>query len=109
MGTRIEKMSPSNATRYVNECARSRDFCLIMKSHASDRLLERDLLQADLMYLLKNGFIYKDCEPATKPDICKYTIEGTTPNSNGRTICAVVIPAPNNQIKIVTIFWKDEK
>jgi len=77
--------------------------------HAKQRLMERDLLVRDLIHLLKTGFVYDDPEPAMQPDHFKYCMEGTTPNSDGRTVRAVVIPSGGSEIQTVTVMWRDEK
>ena len=79
-----------------------------MAKHAKERLQERELIQADLLHVLKQGFVYNDPEPASRDGYFKYRIEGPTPNSGGRNICAVVIPG-GTVIKVITIMWRDEK
>jgi hypothetical protein len=59
--------------------------------------------------LLKTGFVYEEPEPSTREGHYKYQIEGSTPNSEGRMVRAVVIPDGNCAIKIVTVMWKDER
>lgn len=103
------KLNPAEATKMVNHCARQDALNLGWTTHAKDRLIERDLLIDDLMALLKNGFILDEPVPATREGVFKYQIEGTTPNSNGRIVKAVIIPDGKCFIKIVTIMWKDEK
>lgn len=69
----------------------------------------RDLIVGDVLYILKNGFVYEDPEPATQPKLFKYKIETRTPNSNNRSVRIVIIPDCNTcWIKIVTVMWADE-
>ncbi|WP_417487738.1 DUF4258 domain-containing protein [Maricaulis sp.] len=77
--------------------------------HVKERLLERGLIEADLLHILKFGFVYEEGEAATREGYYKYRIEGTSPNSDGRTLVAVVIPSQSCALKVVTIMWKDEK
>ena len=76
--------------------------------HAKEQLLTRDLITGDVLHVLKHGFVYEEGEPATRQGLFKYNVECVTPNSGGRTIVVVVIPSQANQLKIVTVMWKDE-
>jgi hypothetical protein len=77
--------------------------------HLHKRLEERDLMMSDILHLLKTGFVYDEAEPSTREAHFKYRIEGKTPNSDGRTVRAVVIPSDGCALKIVTIMWRDER
>ncbi len=103
------KWSPAEATRRINECAKSPMLNVARTRHAKDQLLERDLIMGDLLHLLKTGFVYEEPVPATREGFFKYRIEGTTPNSGRRTVRAVVIPNGDCNLKIVTVMWRDEK
>ena len=104
-----EKLSPSKATDEVRQLAKTDTLDISKTIHAEDRLSERDILTGDLLYLLRNGFIYEEPERATRPDLWKYVIQGETPNSGGRTLCAVIIPDIKTcHIKFVTCYWKDK-
>jgi len=102
-------LSPSKATREINKLPRD-PLCDLSKSpHAEDRLEERTILTSDLLCLLRKGFIYELAEASTQKNLWKYKIEGVTPNSNRRTITAIIIPDfKTKHIKIVTCYWKDE-
>ncbi len=102
-------MTPAQATRFINANAKSNKFNLVFTLHIGDRLDERDLVMRDLLYLLETGFVYDDGKESTQAGIFKYLIEGTTPNSGGRQLAAVVVPFPSGDLKVVTIMWKDEK
>ena len=52
-------------------------------------MASRDLLVGDLMHLLKRGFVYAEPEAATR-GYWKYKVEGTTPNSDGRTVAELM-------------------
>lgn len=103
------KWNAAEATRRINACAREAHLGLVFAEHFHERLAERDLLMGDLLHLLKTGFVYDDPEPSTQAHHFKYRIEGKTPNSDGRTLRAVVIPGIGCEIKIVTIMWRDEQ
>ncbi|MCF6293693.1 MAG: hypothetical protein L3J04_09900 [Robiginitomaculum sp.] len=66
-------------------------------------------MAGDIMYLLQNGFVFDDPKESTRPEHFKYTMEGTTPNSDPRTLMAIVIPGKGSCLKIVSVMWKDEK
>lgn len=76
--------------------------------HAKEQMLDRGLIMGDVLHLLKGGFVYDEPEAATRGHF-KYRVEGTTPNSDGRTVRVVVIPSGDCHIKIVTVMWRDEK
>ncbi len=100
---------PADATDKIRACAASDDFDIDLTAHARDQMLERGLLMGDLRHLLKRGFVYDRPVPATRNGYFKYSAEGTTPNSDGRSVKAVVIPSGDNALKIVTVMWRDEK
>lgn len=105
-----EPWSPTNATYALREIGRHPAMSLAYKVHATQRLAERGITTSDVLYLLRNGFVYKEPVPATTRGYYRYEVRGRTPNSEGREICAVVIPnATTMKIKIVTVFWVDEE
>lgn len=103
------KWAVADATKRVNDAAKSRDLSITLTGHAKEQMLARDLIMGDVLHVLKSGFIYDDPEEATKPGFFKYRIEGTTPNSDGRTVRVVVIPSGGHELKIVTVMWRDER
>lgn len=100
--------SPADATKRINACARDRLLDLSLTEHAQQRLIERDLLTADLLHVLKTGFVYEKPEPSTQAGFFKYCIEGKSPNSGNRILRAIVIPDGRTELKVVTIMWRDE-
>lgn len=102
--------SPADATTWLNELASEETLDLAITMHAQDRLGERGLIVGDLLYLLRRGFVYDPPEQAIRAEFWKYVVEGSTPNSESRTVRTVAIPdCVRKQIKIVTIMWKDER
>ncbi|MCF6304476.1 MAG: DUF4258 domain-containing protein [Rhodobacteraceae bacterium] len=70
---------------------------------------ERDIIMGDVLYVLKNGFIYVEPIPATTNGYFRYAIESISPNSGGRKIRLIVIPDYKNcGIKLITVMWVDE-
>ena len=105
-----EPWNPTDATYALREMGRHPALSLAYKVHATQRKAERGLLTSDVLYLIRKGFVYATATPATQHGYFKYTIQGTTPNSNGRQVAAVVIPNANTMtMKIVTLFWVDEE
>jgi hypothetical protein len=100
---------PADATVRINQCGHRADLTLNMTTHARDQLALRDLIMGDLRHLLKFGFVFDTARPATRAGFFKYVIEGTTPNSEGRTVCAVLIPDGGNELTVVTVMWRDEQ
>jgi hypothetical protein len=106
----MQPWKPAEATREINRIARDRLVGLSYTRHAVERLSERNLVVSDLLYVLRNGFVYEEPERATLLGLYKYKIEGQSPNSGARTLRVIAIPEERSlQIKVVTIMWRDEK
>lgn len=100
---------PSEATRQINAIACELNCDLAYTKHARDRMAERNLIVSDALFLLKNGFVYRDPEESSIDGLYKYCVEGQTPNSGPRFLRLVVVPDPAAcQIKIITAMWRDE-
>lgn len=90
--------------------AGQRKLSLVYRRHAMQREGERGLYVPDVLQVLRHGFVHDAGVPATRAPFYKYVIQGTTPNSGGRSVGLVVIPDETNCIiKVVTIMWIDEK
>lgn len=63
---------------------------------------------ADLLHVLRTGFVYERPEPASREGFFKYQVEGKSPNSGKRIVRVVVIPDGRCDMKIVSVMWKDE-
>ncbi len=64
---------------------------------------------SDVLYVLKNGFVYDEPEPSTRQGYNKYKIDSLCPNGGNRAVRIVVIPDKRAcQLKIVSIMWVDE-
>lgn len=101
--------SPAQATEQIWKIAKG-NLDLIMTKHASDQLAARRLITGDVMYVLKNGYVYENPEPSTREGLYKYRVESSTPNSNSRTLRLVVVPCATEMgLKIVTVMWRDEE
>jgi hypothetical protein len=101
--------TPPQATERIRSIRLDDDFSISVTRHAKDQMADRDLILSDVLYLLKNGFVFEKADPSTIPHFFKYQIEGKTPNSGSRDVRSVVIPDwRTKEIKIVTVMWKDE-
>jgi hypothetical protein len=110
MAGRSKPWTPGEATEAIRAIGRSNRLSLAYKLHARERLLERGILISDVLYVLKNGFVYMDALPSTLEGFYRYSIECTTPNSGGRKVRVITIPDNTScQIKVVSIMWVDEK
>lgn len=108
MGKRkLGYLTPSQATERIRAkvCP---ELTIRWTHHAKEQMEDRDLIMSDVLHVLKNGFVYDEGEPATRLGYFKYRMECTTPNSGGRTVIVVVIPASSCVLKIVTVMWKDD-
>jgi Domain of unknown function (DUF4258) len=100
---------PGEATDAIRGMARSRSLTLTYKLHARERLAERGLVISDILFALKNGFVYETGSPATGEGLWRYCVECRTPNSGSRTIGVVVIPEPDVfSLTVITVMWIDE-
>lgn len=105
-----EPWNPTDATYALRRIGQHPAMSLAYKIHATQRLAERGITTSDVLYLLRHGFVYNDPVPAHTHGYFRYEVRGQTPNSEGREICAVVIPnASAMTLKIVTVFWVDEE
>lgn len=103
-----EPWTPAQATERIRDIARG-DFDVSYKQHALDQLDERDLIMGDVLYLLRNGFVYVPPEEATRKPYWKYQMQCRTPNSHNRDVRCVVIPDwKRGAIKVLTVMWADE-
>lgn len=105
-----EPWTPAQATERIRHIANGR-FDLSYKDHAKDQLAERDLIAGDVIYLLRNGFVFKPPVEATRKPFWKYEMQCRTPNSKNREVRTVVIPdwaRAKRGIKLITVMWADE-
>lgn len=100
-------LSARDATDLIRSKARE-GLEIIWTRHVKEQMARRDLLMGDILHLLKNGFVYGKGVPATRPGCFKYQMECKTPNSGSRIVRVVVIPQPDQALKLVTVMWKDE-
>ena len=106
----MEKLSPSQATEHIRELAHNLNLDLHVTIHALDQMADRDLLTGDALVILKKGFVYEDPKPSSQQGLWKYKMIGVTPNSSNREVAVIVIPDfANHAIKLVTMFWVDER
>lgn len=104
-----EPWSPANATDEIRKLAANGGFKITLREHARERMFERDLSMGDVLYVLKNGFVFEQPVSATQPGLWKYSIETRSPNSGNRVVRVVVIPDVTRLwAKVVTIMWADE-
>lgn len=88
---------------------RSSALSITYKLHAKERLSERGIILSDVLYVLKNGFVFQEPLPSTRAGLFRYGIETTTPNSGGRSIRIVIVPDRSKcWIKVVSVMWVDE-
>lgn len=109
MTAREQPWMPADATRLINEIAKNRTCDLAFTRHAKERMSERGLIMSDLLFVLKNGFVYGEAQESTIDGFFKYQVEGQSPNSGSRVLKVVTIPDYKScGLKIVTFMWRDE-
>ncbi len=100
--------SSGDATKNINACAQADSLTLSWTVHAKEQMRDRDLTMGDVLHVLRRGFVFEPPRPASRPDFFRYLIEATTPNSAGRSVGVVTIPDGRNELKLVTVMWRDE-
>ena len=102
--------SGKEATDEIRKIARSKHLSVSYKTHARERLAERNLIMSDILYVLKNGFVYENPAPSTRQGYNKYQMESRSPNSGSRAVRVIVIPDKKScSLKIISVMWVDEK
>lgn len=100
--------APGDATDTIRAIAKSDCLGLITTKHAREQMAERELITSDVLYVLKNGFVYDEAQESTRLGCFKYRIETRSPNSGSRTVRIVALPdADRCMIKVVTVMWVD--
>jgi hypothetical protein len=98
---------PADATDYIHEISKNPSE-IAYKLHAKERMEERNILTGDVLYVLRNGYVYEDPEPATR-GFFRYKVEYVSPNSGKRTLRVVVLADEKQRsLKIITVMFVDE-
>jgi hypothetical protein len=101
--------SPALATKLIRAIASDLNCSFAYTAHARERLNERGLIMSDVLFVLRQGFVYGVPEKSTIKGLYKYKVENQSPNSGARFLRVVAIPDKKScQIKVVTIMWRDE-
>lgn len=109
MTAKKQPWTPADATRVINEIAKNRTCDLAFTRHAKERMSARGLIMSDLLFVLKNGFVYVEGQESTVDGFFKYQVESQSPNSGSRVLKVVAIPDYKScGLKIVTVMWRDE-
>ena len=102
--------SGKEATDEIRKITKSKRLSVSYKLHAKERLDERSLIMSDILYVLKNGFVYENPAPSTRQGYNKYQMESRSPNSGSRAVRVIVIPDKKScELKIISVMWVDEK
>jgi hypothetical protein len=103
-----EPWNPSQATERIRHIARRERLDFAYREGCRDQMAERSLIMGDILYVLRNGFVYLDPEPATR-DYWKYWMQCGTPNSNSREVAVLVLPDwKRKNLKVQEVKWVDE-
>jgi hypothetical protein len=107
--TTAQPWKPADATRVINTTAKGLNCTLALTMHAKAQMHDRQLIMSDVLFVLRNGFVYEAPVPSTIAGFFKYKIECQSPNSGSRYLRAIVVPdEKSRQIKVITIMWRDE-
>lgn len=99
--------SPSDATDRINACAGRDDLDLWVTLEIKAWMEAHEVIMGDLFHLLSTGYVYEDPTESSISGYFKYKVEGPAPNTNGRTMAALIIPNGGRNLKICTLTWKD--
>jgi len=100
---------PASATQIINEIAGCKTCDFHYTMHAKQRINERGLIVSDILFVLRNGYVYDDPETSTLNGLYKYQVESQSPNSGARFLRVIAVPDKKScQIKVITIMWRDE-
>ena len=112
MADPAQPWAPGDATQIINRIVRDPNCLFSYTVHVKERMAERNIIMSDLLFALKNGFVYvtpTEADQSSIPGFYKYKIECQTPTSGSRTLRAIAVPDSKScQIKIITIMWRDE-
>ncbi len=104
-----EPWSAQQATDRIRAMAKMDDLSVTFSEHATDQMLDRDLILSDVLYVMKNGFCYDRGVATERLDHFKYAIECDSPNSGRREVRVILKPALyRRHVKIITVMWADE-
>lgn len=104
-----EPWSPGDATERIRHISWEDCFTPSFKRHALEQMEERNLTTSDVLYVLRNGFVYKEAIPATQTALYRYAINSPTPNSSSREVRVILIPSLQAPAaKIISVMWADE-
>ncbi len=107
MSFKEQPWSPPDATDYIREISKNPSD-IAYKLHAKERMEERGILTGDVLYVLRNGYVYEPPEPATR-GFYRYKVEYVSPNSGKRTLRVVVLAdGKQRSLKIITVMFVDE-
>lgn len=81
---KAQPWSPADATDEIRRLADSEKTTFVYTTHAKEQMIDRDLIVGDVLYVMRNGFVYEVPEASTRNDLYKYKIESATPNSGNR-------------------------
>ena len=99
----------SEAADRIRKMAADRQCDVSFTKHASERIAERGLIMSDVLWVLRTGFVHDPAKESTVNGLYKYGIEGIAPNSSARAIKIIAVPdGAQNQIKIITVIWKNQ-
>jgi hypothetical protein len=100
--------NPADATDNIRALARG-VFNISRRNHSKAQLLDRSLNSGDMLYVLKNGFVYEEARFSDEHQSWSYRMECLTPNSPSREVAVAVVPAVSPaELAIVTVMWVDE-
>ena len=102
--------TPADATDEIRAIATSErpPLSLILTKHASEQMQERSLYTGDVLFILKQGFVFGNAVASTRAGYYKYAVQSRSPNSGNRTVRVIAIPDPDRgHVKIVTVMWVD--
>lgn len=106
-----ELKSLAEVTKIVWKMAHSDELSLVIKKHASERMVERGITTLDIIHVLKTGHVEERQEESTVPNLYKYVMVGNSVQETFRSLKLVIIPDEKRcgvKIDIISVMWRDE-
>ncbi len=107
--TAKQPWKPADATSNINQIGSDPTCSVSYTKHAKEQMLARGLIMSDVLYVLRNGYVYEDPVESTLAGLYKYKVESRSPNSGRRILRVIAVPDGKPcQIKVITVMWRDE-
>lgn len=96
------------AEKYIHQLGSCDKLALTKTNHATERMLERGIIDYDIFYILKRGKVIESKTESATRGFFKYAIQSKAPNSEG-VIRLIVIPCLDKiHMTLITVMWRGD-